>query len=49
MVVFGSPTPMEAEEADSFKERIIEYAETLNFDPKILIKQLPMFESEGMI
>ena len=37
MVVFGSPTPMEAEEADAFKERIIEYAEMLDFDPKVLI------------
>jgi spermidine synthase len=45
MVVFGSPTVLEGVEVLEFRRRVTEHAKLLKFDPSVLIKQLPMIQT----
>ena len=45
MVVFGSPTVLEDVEIIEFRRRVTDHAELLKFDPKNLVKQLPMIQT----
>jgi hypothetical protein len=45
MVVFGSPTVLEGVEVLEFRRRVTEHADILGFDPSVLIKQLPMIQT----